>query len=182
MGEAVRDWAPGPALSAGGAPQAGARSRVPQRPVCVLGEGTGVRARGGRTRRPRPPTRTPRLPGAPRPAAPGEAQRRRRPRRAAPSRPARAPRSGVSGPRAPPRGHGASCTREAGLGGAALSPGLLRSWVSTRARATCHPGHPVSVSQVKVKVRPGAGAHFCPLTFIFISQGLAALPGLSGPF
>ena len=73
----------------------------------------------------------------------------------------------VSRPRAPPRGHGPSYTRAAKLSSAALPPLLLRSWVSTGVGASSHPGHPGSMPQVKkkvkVKVMPGAGAHFCSL-------------------
>lgn len=56
----------------------------------------------------------------------GSGSRRPRTRCAGSLPPDRGPRSGVSGPRAPPRGHPGSCSRSARLGGAALSPMLLR--------------------------------------------------------
>lgn len=104
----------------GGRPGLGtwARSRVPQRLGRVLGKGTSVLVRRGRMRRLRPPPQPPH----PTPTADPAPSAKPQPRspegvRVSGLLPTAQPgrRSGICGPRAPPRGHQASCTRAARL-------------------------------------------------------------------
>lgn len=136
----------------------GPRSRVGQRPgvhvwgrdphSCARREGSGTPAAPRPALAPRSPE--PFLPHPSRfcpPVADGVPRRSalRRPRmgRAESPPPYQGSRSGVSGPRAPPRGHQASCTRAARVGGAALLPSLLRGGLSPCAPATSHLGAPL---------------------------------------
>ena len=162
--EGPRTASPGLPSLQRGAPQAGARSPVPQRRASALGQGIrdrfvyaeGERRDSGRSLGPSVSLAS----GACSPRGKAEAAEDSTRERSLPPGPGR--RSGVCGLRAPPRGPWA-LQRSSAPG----SPHTREAACPHTPGVTSHAGHPVSVPQVKMKVKvkvmPGAGAHFRPL-------------------